>query len=411
MSSDNEILPQQAPSWGRRLAGLDGLRGTALLGILLAHVIIFLPEKDGVYTGAQHAAVGLLSHSLTFFFVLSAFLLYRPFASAIIKERPNPPTYDFYRNRVLRVWPAYLVVLAIVGFGFGLTVVDKDAPTLEGLGRLTDPVLLITNVLLVQGYSPATAFTGLGVSWSLITEIGFYAMLPPLGYLGVKLARRGRVFAAIMPGLLLLVIGVASRIASLAWNGWEDVRPESTWNAVFDRSTIVQCDLFGAGMIAAALLVASGSMSDEKQARLRRILWAIIAVCFVAVVLLGSGQKLTSFMGVAFGAGIVLTQVRNPDRASRALVRVMDTAPPRLAGEISLSCYLWHYPILLWLMLHVDDDIIRYGSNLELMKSWAILTVPTLILGAITYRLVELPAMRRKRRTDRKPVESKPEPA
>ena len=116
-------------------------------------------------------------------------------------------------------------------------------------------------------------------------------------------------------------------------------------------------------------------------------------------------------MGVAFGAGIVLTQVRNPDRASRALVRVMDTAPPRLAGEISLSCYLWHYPILLWLMLHVDDDIIRYGSNLELMKSWAILTVPTLILGAITYRLVELPAMRRKRRTDRKPVESKPEPA
>ena len=186
MSSDNEILPQQAPSWGRRLAGLDGLRGTALLGILLAHVIIFLPEKDGVYTGAQVAAVGLLSHSLTFFFVLSAFLLYRPFASAIIKDRPNPPTYDFYRNRVLRVWPAYLVVLAIVGFGFGLTVVDKDAPTLEGLGRLTDPVLLITNVLLVQGYSPATAFTGLGVSWSLITEIGFYAMLPPLGYLGAQ---------------------------------------------------------------------------------------------------------------------------------------------------------------------------------------------------------------------------------
>ena len=408
MSSDNEILPQQAPSWGRRLAGLDGLRGTALLGIILAHVIIFLPEKDGVYTSAQVAAVGLLSHSLTFFFVLSAFLLYRPFASAIIKERPNPPTYDFYRNRVLRVWPAYLVVLAIVGFGFGLTVVDKDAPTLDGLGRLTDPVLLITNVLLVQGYSPDTAFTGLGVSWSLITEIGFYALLPPLGYLGVRLARRGRVFAAIMPGVVLLVVGVASRIVSLAWNGWEDVRPESTWNAVFDRSTLVQCDLFGAGMIAAALLVASGTMSDQKLARLRRLMWAAIIVCFVGVVILGSGQRLTSFMGIAFGAGIVLTQVRNPDRAFRALVRVMDTAPPRLAGEISLSCYLWHYPILLFLMQHVHDDVLRYGSNLELMKSWAILAVPTLILGAITYRLVELPAMRRKRRTDRKPAETKP---
>ncbi len=408
MSSDNEILPQQAPSWGRRLAGLDGLRGTALLGIILAHVIIFLPEKDGVYTGAQTAAVGLLSHSLTFFFVLSAFLLYRPFASAIIKERPNPPTYDFYRNRVLRVWPAYLVVLAIVGFGLGLTVVDKDAPTLDGLGRLTDPVLLITNVLLVQGYHPSTAFTGLGVSWSLITEIGFYILLPPLGYLGVRLARRGRVFAAIMPGLLLLVVGVISRIVSLAWNDWEDIRPESTWNAVFDRSTLVQCDLFGAGMIAAALLVASTTMSDEKLTRLRRLMWAAIIVSFMGVVVLGSGQQLTSFMGIAFGAGIVLTQVRNPDRAFRTLVRVMDTAPPRLAGEISLSCYLWHYPVLLWLMLHVDDDIIRYGSNAELLKSWAIVTVPTIVLGAITYRLVELPAMRMKRRTDRSTAESTP---
>ncbi len=408
MSSDNEILPQQAPSWGRRLAGLDGLRGTALLGIILAHVIIFLPEKDGVYTGAQTAAVGLLSHSLTFFVVLSAFLLYRPFASAIIKERPNPPTYDFYRNRVLRVWPAYLVVLAIVGFGLGLTVVDKDAPTLDGLGRLTDPVLLITNVLLVQGYHPSTAFTGLGVSWSLITEIGFYILLPPLGYLGVRLARRGRVFAAIMPGLLLLVVGVISRIVSLAWNDWEDIRPESTWNAVFDRSTLVQCDLFGAGMIAAALLVASTKMSDQKLTRLRRLMWAAIIVSFMGVVVLGSGQQLTSFMGIAFGAGIVLTQVRNPDRAFRTLVRVMDTAPPRLAGEISLSCYLWHYPVLLWLMLHVDDDIIRYGSNAELLKSWAIVTVPTIVLGAITYRLVELPAMRMKRRTDRSTAESTP---
>ena len=59
-------------------------------------------------------------------------------------------------------------------------------------------------------------------------------------------------------------------------------------------------------------------------------------------------------------------------------------------------------------MLHVPDDVLRYGSNLELLKSWVILAVPTLILGAITYRLVELPAMRQKRRTDRSTAESKP---
>jgi peptidoglycan/LPS O-acetylase OafA/YrhL len=405
--SNSDILPVQAPSWGRRLAGLDGLRGTALCGIILAHVIIFLPEKGSVYSGAQTAMVGILSHSLTFFFVLSAFLLYRPFASAIIKERPQPRTMDFYRNRVLRVWPAYLVILAIVGFGLGLTVVDKDAPTLEGLGRLTDPVLLIANVLLVQNYYPDTAFTGLGVSWSLVTEVGFYILLPPLAYLGVVIARRrSKVLAALVPGLLLFTVGLACRITSIVWAHGGDVRPGSTWHAVFGTSTLVTSDLFGAGMIAAAVLVASGFMTTERLALLRRFSWSIIGVCVICVGLIGNGGKLTPFMGVAFAIGIVLTQMPHPDIASRALVKVMDTAPPRLAGEISLSSYLWHYPILLFVLQHFDGA--RYGSSVELLMSWVIIAVPTFILGAITYRLVELPAMRQKRRTDRAPAEPKP---
>lgn len=410
--SENEILPVQAPSWGRRLAGLDGMRGTALLGIMAAHAIIFFPplrpDGSGIYTGAQNAAVGLLSYSLTFFFVLSAFLLYRPFASAIIKDRPNPPTYDFYRNRVLRVWPAYLVVLAIVGFGFGLTVVDKDAPTLEGLGRLTDPVLLITNVLLVQNYSPSTAYTGLGVSWSLVTEIGFYVLLPLMGWIGVLVARRrSRVFAALVPGIILFVVGVSCRIIAIAWNDGHDVKPLTTWNSVFDRSTLVQCDLFGVGMIAAALLVTSQSMSPTAMNRLRRWGWAAIAVCAVMVVILGRGEKLTTFMGIAFAAGIVLTQISGADAACRWFVKIMDTAPPRIAGEISLSTYLWHYPVLLFLLKHWGDEL-RYDGNGGVIVAWLAVAIPSLILGAITYRLVELPAMSRKRRTDRAQPDAKP---
>jgi peptidoglycan/LPS O-acetylase OafA/YrhL len=288
-------------------------------------------------------------------------------------------------------------------------VVDKDASTtLGGLGRLTDPVLLITNVLLVQNYSPTTAFTGLGVSWSLVTEIGFYIMLPALGYLGVVVARRrSRVLAALVPGLLLLVVGVACRIGSLAWNNGHNVTPESTWNSVFDRSTLVQCDLFGVGMIAAALLVSSQSMSPKAMARLRRWGWTVIVFCAMAVVLLGRGEKLTTFMGIAFATGIVLTQISGADAACRWFVRVMDTAPPRIAGEISLSTYLWHYPVLLFLLKHWGEDL-RYESNGQVLVAWVCVAVPSLILGAITYRLVELPAMSRKRRTDRTQPDAKP---
>ena len=406
--SNSDILPVQAPSWGRRLAGLDGLRGTALCGIILAHVIIFLPEKGSVYSGAQTAMVGILSHSLTFFFVLSAFLLYRPFASAIIKERPQPRTMDFYRNRVLRVWPAYLVILAIVGFGLGLTVVDKDAP---------DP----------RGARPAHR------SGAPDRERTARAELPP-GH-RVHRARgvvvtgdRGRLLhPASAAGLPRHADRPSSQQASSrpwfpaccssssAWpaasrpSSWAhggDVRPGSTWNAVFGTSTLVTSDLFGAGMIAAAVLVASGFMTTQKLALLRRFSWSIIGVCVICVGLIGNGGKLTPFMGVAFAIGIVLTQMPHPDIASRALVKVMDTAPPRLAGEISLSSYLWHYPILLFVLQHFDGA--RYGSSVELLMSWVIIAVPTFILGAITYRLVELPAMRQKRRTDRAPAEPKP---
>lgn len=393
-----------APSWGKRLAGLDGLRGLALLAVILAHTIILLPGSGG-FTSFGTALTGLLVHGLTFFFVLSAFLLFRPFASAVIKGRTRPPTREFYRNRVLRIWPAYLVILAIVSWGFGLAVVDNSEPGPERLGYMTDPLQIILNVLLLQGWAPSTAFTGLGVSWSLVTEAAFYALLPALGLLAMWLSRRRGwrpVPAALAPAFLVFAVGLTVRLVTMGINDGVDIEFDSTWLAVINRSFLGQGDLFGIGMVVAVLIVISDRVS-EKRLRLWRILsWSAIVVSAVAVLAIGSGEYATPFMGIIFGGVVMVTQMPKSDVFSRGVVRVMETPLPRLAGEYSLSCYLWHYPVIWFLREHTDRVI--YHSNADIAVSFVIVLVPTVILGTVTYHLVEKPAMRRKRRTDRSPA-------
>ena len=386
------------PSWGSRLAGLDGLRGVFVLAVILAHVIIILPSSDGT-SPLLVRLTGLLVHGLTGFFVLSGFLLYRPYASAVVRGRAAPKVLSYFRNRVLRIWPVYLVILSIVGLVFGLAVVHNDGPrTAQRLGYLTDPLQLILNALLLQGWWPSTAFTGLGVSWSLVTEIGFYVLLPALGALAIRLGRQHHpVLSALIPALMLLVAGEAGRIITLLINGGADIPFGPTWLAVANRSIIGQGDLFAMGMLAAVTVVAA----DDASARVHRaaltVTWMLIAVAAIFVVAVGKGQFATPFMGLIFAGVITILRLPRPGAFARTAVRLMELAPIRALGEYSLSLYLWHYPVIWFLRIHVDAS--RYTSIAYVPVSLIIALVPTLLLGTITYRYVELPAMRRRGRT------------
>ena len=132
------------PSSGVRLAGIEGLRGIAAFSVLCFHVMLVLRANDAVHIAVDPLS-GVLSHGLTLFFVLSGFLLYRPYVRGILRDRPTPQPKEFLRNRVLRIWPAYLVILVIVGFVFGLARIDAHSSgsmaqrSLLRLARLTQP--------------------------------------------------------------------------------------------------------------------------------------------------------------------------------------------------------------------------------------------------------------------------------
>lgn len=393
----------------RRLAGLDGVRGVALAVILIVHVILLLPKPGAPEAGPLTVAyLQIARHGMTAFFVLSGFLLYLPFAKAALARRGLPSVRRYARHRVLRIWPAYTVALLLAGVVFGQAVLACTGSlgcTNSEVGRLSDPVLLLANLLLVQGWFPSTAFTGLGVSWSLVTEVSFYALLPLLGLLGVRLARRlPALTAALAPALLMIVVGIITRWATqIGWSASghaDDVPFGATWYSVLNHSVFGQADLLGVGMLIAAVLLATRRMSVAGLSVVRRIAWAAIAVGLAIPVLLfvinvPSGEAATQGVGIAVAGLILVTQVA-PGQIGQLIVGFLELRPFRALGEYSYSWYVWHFPVLLWLRDHAPAA--HYDSLGGLALSSAVTFAIVGPIAFVSYRLVERPAMQRARR-------------
>src|ERR1043165_344432 len=94
-----------SPPGRRRLPALDGLRGTAILAVLICHYSALLPRTYGL---AGFLQVG--THGVDLFFVLSGFLI-----TGILFDAKGKEHYfrDFYVRRALRIFPLYYAALLV----------------------------------------------------------------------------------------------------------------------------------------------------------------------------------------------------------------------------------------------------------------------------------------------------------
>lgn len=390
------------PSSGTRLRGIEGLRGIAAFFVLCFHVMLVLRASDQVHV-ATDVLSSLFAHGLTLFFVLSGFLLYRPYVHGILRGRPIPQPKEFLRNRVLRIWPAYVLILVVAGLVLGLARVTAHAAgsmesEAQALGRFTDPWMFLTNLLLVQGWFPDHMFTGLVVSWSLVTEVTFYLLLPVFGLVAVRLARSvPRIVAAVIPVVLLLLVGTAGRMTILGNVAQADPAQRAdlisgpTWSAVIYRGILGQGDLFAVGMAAAVLVVA---VSADAPRGVRAATWLVAVGATVGAVLAGGGEHATPWIGLFFAAGIALLQLPRPQLLPRTVVQVLETLPLRAAGLCSYSVYLWHCSVIWLLNLHVEA--FRFSTASGFLGCVVVVAACTYLLSWPTYRWVELPFMERK---------------
>jgi peptidoglycan/LPS O-acetylase OafA/YrhL len=376
----------------------------AAVSVLIYHSWLYSAPDGRAFQGRL---LGLVMPDLAFgvvlFFTLSGFLLYRPFVVAILRETPMPSVRSYLRNRALRIAPGYLVILIIVSLVLK-SALSRDASGTLHNGALTQPGLFVRNALLVQNYTPSSTLTGIGPTWSLAVEVVFYLALPGLALLGCVLARaavtrRRRRIAALAPAALLFAVGISGKLVTVqlfhpaANHGWA-----ANWESVVERSFWAQADLFTFGMALAVLRVdAEDGFRFPRVARMFAAPLALLAYLVTAKMTGDSEQLGYSFYNtlMAFAFACLLALVILPTRGTKPsiLVTVLETRPFVWVGLISYSVFLWHEPLVRWLQGHA----LTRGGPFGLATNTLLLLGMTAVLSMLSYRWIELPALRHKR--------------
>ncbi len=353
------IAGPSSPSRREILPHLEGLRGVAVLAVLLFH--LGLSGVQGGFTGVD------------VFFVLSGFLI----TGLLLRERERTGRIDlaaFYARRARRILPAAILVIVVTVGVAAVVLAPLDVPrvTLDGAAS----ALSIGNVRFAiesTDYFAEPTPSPFRHYWSLGVEEQFYLFWPALIILALR-ARRDRPlpprqWVGVVVGLV--VIGsLAGSIALTAVNGpWAFYSfPTRAWQ-------------LGLGGL---LAVAAGWI----ERRSGRLLAALAALGLAGVV--GSFVVLAGSMpypGVAallpsFATAAVIAGGARPGPAASLL----GLAPVRWLGRISYSLYLWHWPILVL-------PVLALGRPLAPEES-VVLGAGSIALAALSWRFVEEPFRR-----------------
>ena len=269
-------------------------------------------------------------------------------------------------------------------------------------GAITDPVLLLKNALLVQNLSPSSLLSGIVPAWSLTVEVGFYACLPLLGLLALRLARgshRRRLAAALIPAGVLLVGGVCGVIATTYLPGSPSLLAND-WHSVLAWSFLSHAHLFAFGMIVAVLRVEHEDGRLALPARARSTGDRLLVYGALPCLIVGSSvlpPTLRDPLVAAFCALLLARIVlRPPDLRPSRLVGFLDCRPLIAAGLASYSIFLWNFPITVFLVHH--GLLLQAHSVWEIAINVALVAVVVGAFSALTYLAVERPAMRFGRR-------------
>src|SRR5207244_4887890 len=156
---------------------LDGVRGVAVLMVIVFHVNRV--TGDNLWNQAANPLASSISTAggigVTLFFVLSGFLLFMPFAKALLFKTNWPLAGVFYMRRVLRILSAYYVSLFLIILFQHPEYLHRD--------HLKNLALFLT---FFMDSTRATFRQLNGPYWTLATEWQFYMLLPLIA-LGIAL--------------------------------------------------------------------------------------------------------------------------------------------------------------------------------------------------------------------------------
>ena len=383
-AQSEQATASQTPT--SRIPALDGVRGVAILLVLILHFSGAASSSIGVPTAfvdttwLRFAGVGWVGVDL--FFVLSGFLI-----TSILYDAKGPALAffkNFYARRALRIFPVYYAMLVFLFFVLPWVIPGEESASAK---LRENPLWLWFYLVNIQVYIDLTALVAtshlVGHLWSLAVEEHYYLVWPLIVFL---FGRRSLIAIT----AVLIVAAAAVRFAMIA-NGDAGFQ-------VFVFSP-ARMDALAVGS-AIALLV----RSHQGRVFLRAVAWPVAGAAFIGLVamfiykdglppfdptVLRVGLSLLA----AFFGGVVAAVVLAPQTST--LSRSLSWRPLRALGKYSYAIYVIHSPVVRILVGHTN-----FASDIS---SWAGFQLPgiiaaalvafaiTMVLSLLSWRLIETP--------------------
>ncbi|EWT02979.1 hypothetical protein N865_00630 [Intrasporangium oryzae NRRL B-24470] len=351
-----------APLGGRRrLAALDGLRGAAIVLVVLSHGWALWPTK-GIEASPVVGLFRAGNLAVTIFFVVGGFLLTRSLLGQVDRSgtvAARTAVLRRYARISAHVYPLVVAILVVHALD------DTDIYDRSSLRQSVVRILTYTWNWFLRD-SPLLARPDVGHLWYVCVYLQVTVLLVIL----VKLLGRHR-------AILVALLAVAT-VAIALWRGWV-VGHESLYSALLRTTTRMD------GMVWGALLAAVLPRFRDRVARVAPGLIPLSLVGLLALALTtGHDESYFGWAGVAMNVAVVCF-VAAAVTATRPTVvqRGLEVRPLVWLGNASMAIFVWHYPIF-W-------AVTRHTAT----WSWFTRTIVALALTAVfvllAQRFVERP--------------------
>jgi peptidoglycan/LPS O-acetylase OafA/YrhL len=357
---------------GPRSQELDVLRAAAVTAVLVEHAPFKFSGIAG-WTGVD------------LFFVLSGFLV-SGLLFAEQRSRRHVAVGRFLVRRGFKIYPAFYALLAAT-----IAIRLLHSGTVPRAAALSE-------LLFVQNYGPRLWMH----TWSLAVEEHFYFALAFV--LGL-LARSGREDAFRRVPLVAAAVAVVVLAARTAF--------VYVWRPPFEMpmyATHFRIDALLCGVAIAYAFHYHREWLDARltSSRTRAVLWIVGGVCLAPVLtippdrafVLGPGLTL-SYLGYGCALLLMLPSAASPGRAPRWM------RPVAFVGRHSYSIYLWHVPILLWVVAPLGRGRFALWEG-RFWPAGAAFVIVAIAGGIFMARVIELPALALRDRIWPRPADAAP---
>jgi peptidoglycan/LPS O-acetylase OafA/YrhL len=346
----------------QRLDALTGMRFFAALMIVFHHV-----PGNIWFTADAYPWINTGS-GVSFFFVLSGFILHYNYRDRIAQI----PLWRFYALRYLRLWPAHLAGLGVAFFlapGWWSTWLPNNLAPLE----LTSIVFMFHWIFPDQ----RVFFAWNGPSWSIATELAFYAAFP---FLSIAIARRP---GAAMAGVVAFVLAYLMFARFVLFN--PDVQGNMAGLVYINPfSRILE---FALGLFACELAM----FRHPQRLRAAWFEWPALALVIIGVLASKSILPYVGGVGTFHGfyvyiaclAPVFCIFIVVISRGSGMVSAFLGHPLLVWLGNASFSLYLVHQPIILFFKSHL--------ANLLWWQQVPLFLLFTIGLSGLIYRWIEMP--------------------